>query len=121
MEKADVKKIKIIHKDFEIYAELTDANPKTINHLVEKLPIEGSAKLWKEEVYFEIPLEYELENPSDATKKGDIAYWPPGKAFCIFFGESQPYSEVSVIGGIKKGVEKFSSVKEGDAIRIEKL
>ncbi|MFQ6050738.1 MAG: cyclophilin-like fold protein [Candidatus Hydrothermarchaeota archaeon] len=117
----EVKRIKIIHKDFEVFAELTDENPKTVELLLEKLPLEGSAKLWKEEVYFEIPLEYVPENPSSTTKKGDIAYWPPGKAFCIFFGESQPYSEVNILGTIREGVEKLSSVREGDTIRIEKL
>ena len=30
--------------------------PRTIDYIVRKLPLEGRAALWKEEVYFEIPL-----------------------------------------------------------------
>ncbi|MDI9435448.1 MAG: cyclophilin-like family protein [Euryarchaeota archaeon] len=33
-------------------------------------------------------MDHDYENPSPYSDKGDISYWPPDKAFCIFFGDS---------------------------------
>jgi Uncharacterized conserved protein len=54
-------------------------------------------------------------------EKGTIAFWPMGSALCIFFGESQPYSPVNVLGKVTKNLEVFSKVKSGTVIKVEKL
>jgi len=94
--------------------------PRTIDTLVRKLPIEGRAALWKEEVYFETPIKMGEEKAKGTVEKGTIAFWPMGSAICIFYGESQPYSPVSILGEITKNLELFSSVKSGTKIRVEK-
>jgi len=94
--------------------------PRTIDTLVRKLPIEGRAALWKEEVYFETPIKRGEEKAKGTVEKGTIAFWPMGSAICIFYGESQPYSPVSILGEITKNLELFSSVKSGTKIRVEK-
>jgi len=94
--------------------------PRTVDTLVRKLPIEGRAALWKEEVYFETPIKMGEEKAKGTVKKGTIAFWPMGSAICIFFGESQPYSPVSILGEITKNLELFSTVKSGTKIRVEK-
>jgi len=95
-------------------------SPRTIDAIVKKLPIEGRAALWKEEVYFEIPVKMGEEKAKSTVKKGAIAFWPMGSALCIFYGESQPYSPVNVLGKITRNLELFSKVKSGTKIRVEK-
>jgi len=94
--------------------------PRTIDMIVRKLPIEGRAALWKEEVYFETPIKMGEEKAKSTVEKGTIAFWPMGSAICIFYGESQPYSPVSILGQITKNLELFSNVKSGTKIRVEK-
>ena len=94
--------------------------PRTIDALVRKLPVEGRAALWKEEVYFETPIKMGEEKAKGTVEKGTIAFWPMGSAICIFYGESQPYSPVSILGEITENLELFSRVKSGTKIRVEK-
>ena len=96
-------------------------NPVTARIIYDNLPIEGEANLWFEEVYFDTPIKLEYENPSSTTIKGDLSYWPPGSAFCIFYGESQPASEVNNIGTVYDNLELFNDVKNDDKIVIRKF
>jgi len=95
--------------------------PRTIDMIVRKLPIEGRAALWKEEVYFETPIKMGEEKAKGNVEKGTIAFWPMGSAICIFYGESQPYSPVNVLGKITKNLELFQQLKSGTKIRVELL
>lgn len=95
--------------------------PRTIDTIVRKLPVEGRAALWKEEIYFEIPLKLGEEKAKPTVETATIAFWPMGSALCIFYGKSQPYSPVSVLGKITKNLELFSQVKSGTRIRVEQL
>ncbi len=99
--------------------ELDDRNPETAKKVYDNLPLEGRALLWLEEIYFDIPLTLDYENPSAKAENGDISYWPPGFAFCIFFGNTQPYSEVNHIGKVIENLELFWEVVEGDRIIIK--
>lgn len=101
-------------------AELDDRNPKSAKAIYESLPLENKALFWLEEIYFDIPVTLEEENPSKMAEIGDISYWPPGYAFCIFFGDTQPYSEVNHIGQITENLELFFNVDEGDRIILKK-
>jgi hypothetical protein len=95
--------------------------PRTVDMVVRRLPIEGRAALWKEEVYFETPIKMGEEKAKGTVEKGTIAFWPMGSAICIFYGESQPYSPVNNLGKITKNLELFSQLKSGTKIRIELL
>jgi hypothetical protein len=123
-EEAEISRIKIkfiIEGLGEAEGELVRfLAPRTIDTLVRKLPIEGRAALWKEEVYFETTIKMGEEKAKGIVEKGTIAFWPMGSAICIFYGESQPYSPVSILGEITKNLELFSSVKSGTKIRVEK-
>jgi len=94
--------------------------PRTIDMILRKLPIEGRAALWKEEVYFETPIKMGEEKAKGTVEKGTIAFWPMGSAICVFYGESQPYSPVSILGKITRNLELFGRVKSGTKIRVEK-
>jgi hypothetical protein len=92
--------------------------PRTVDMLVKKLPIEGRAALWKEEVYFETPIKMGEEKAKSTVEKGTIAFWPMGSALCIFYGESQPYSPVNVLGKVTSNLELFRKVKSGTTIKV---
>ena len=95
--------------------------PRTVEAILKILPLEGRAALWKEEVYFEIPVKMGGEKPVKTVKKGTLAYWPMGNAICIFYGETQPYSQVNVVGHLDENLDLFGKVKSGTRVRIEKL
>jgi hypothetical protein len=95
--------------------------PRTIDTIVRKLPVEGRAALWKEEVYFEIPVKIGEEKAKPTVENGTIAFWPMGSALCVFFGESQPYSSVNILGKVTKNLKLFKQVKSGATIKVELL
>ena len=95
--------------------------PRTVDTIVRKLPVEGRAALWKEEVYFEIPIKMGEEKARATVETGAVAFWPMGGAICVFFGQSQPYSPVSVLGKVTRNLELFKQVKSGATIKVELL
>ena len=95
--------------------------PRTIDALVRKFPIEGRAAIWKEEVYFEIPVKMGEEKAKSTVETGTIAFWPMSGAICVFYGKSQPYSPVSILGKITGNLELFRQVKSGATIRVEAI
>lgn len=92
--------------------------PRSIDTIVRKLPVEGRAALYKEEVYFETSLKMGEEKAKPTVEQGTIAFWPMGSAICIFFGKSQPYSPVSILGKITSNLDLFKQVKSGTKIRV---
>jgi len=94
--------------------------PRTVEAIIRRLPIEGRAALWEEEVYFEIPVKMGEEKAKPTVEKGTVAFWPMGSALCIFYGESQPYSPVNIVGQVTKNLEVFRRVKSGAKIRVVK-
>jgi hypothetical protein len=121
-----MKKIIIKTEHHEMQAELNDT--KTAELIWEKLPLEGKANIWGNEIYFEVPIKTELENGRDIINKGEIGYWPLGNAVCFFFGptpvsqgeEIRAASPVSIIGNIIEKIELLKEVKSGEKIRLEK-
>lgn len=93
------------------------------------LPLKGKANRWGEEIYFDIPVTASLEpGASDIVSIGDLGYWPPGNAFCIFFGPTQisrgaeirAASAVNIFGKIEGKLNDLKKVKDGDTVSIEK-
>lgn len=104
--------------------ELNDTN--TAREIWKALPIESSASTWGDEIYFTVPVKLPDENPRSLVQKGDVAYWPPGKAVCVFFGptpvsgpgEIRPYSPVNVIGKASGDLSILKSVKDADSVKL---
>ncbi len=61
-------------------------NTKTAEAIWQALPFSSKVNTWGDEIYFSIPLKMELEAGQEIVEFGDLGYWPPGSAFCIFFG-----------------------------------
>ena len=93
-----------------IILELDDANsPKTVNDFIEKLPFTVDLNVWGDEIYTsESPITQPEENAKSPVQLNDVAYWPTGKAICLFYGstpignpgEITPASPVNVLGKI---------------------
>ncbi len=96
------------------------AAPRTADTLLKRLPVQGRAALWGEEVYFKVPVKAPAENPRSNVEVGSIGYWPMGDAICVFFGPTKPYSPVNLLGKIRSGLELFRNVKEGTLIEVRK-
>ncbi len=95
--------------------------PRTVEALMRAMPIEGRAALWKEEVYFETSVKVGTEKEKTQVERGTIAYWPLGSAVCVFYGSSQPYGPVNVIGRVTEGLDSFRKVRQGSKILLERL
>ncbi|MFH1327800.1 MAG: cyclophilin-like fold protein [Candidatus Bathyarchaeota archaeon] len=94
--------------------------PRTVDKIISSFPLEGKASLWKDEVYFITPIKMGSEKEKSNVESGTIAYWPMGGAICIFYGKSQPYSPVNVVGKVTENLELFKSVKSGSTITVKK-
>ena len=102
----------LIPKIKSIDLELDDSlSPKTCKELVKTLPFKVGLNIWGEEIYSDsTPINVDLENAKPLVELNDVAYWPTGKAICLFFGptpiggknEIKPYSPVNIIGKILK-------------------
>jgi len=119
---------KIVITAGEMTAEAVLNDTPTAKAVWQALPITGKANTWGDEIYFAIPVKKDLEpTAKDLVEKGDLGYWPPGRAFCIFFGptpastgtEIRPASAVNLIGRIKGDATLFKKVKEGARIKID--
>ena len=122
-----MRKILITINNLSVSAELNDS--VSANKIWGALPLSGSANVWGDEIYFEIPVS--LKEVSDAQQEVDIgtlAYWPPGSALCVFFGETpastsdkpKAYSPVNILGLVDGDSKIFKIVKAGDQIVIDK-
>ena len=95
-------------------------SPRTVDGLLRRLPLDGRAALWKEEVYFKVAFQAGPEKPRPKVETGTIAFWPIGSAICIFHGKTQPYNPVNVLGRVTSNLELFKNVKEGQRISVVK-
>jgi hypothetical protein len=119
------KKIKITAGSLVVDAELNDI--RTASADWDALPIQANGSTWEDEVYFRIPVEAELENGQEVVELGDLGYWPPGQAFCLFFDptptsqgvEVRPANEVTVIGKISGDSGVLKGVSSGSSVLIE--
>ena len=121
------KKIRILVSDLKVEAELNESN--TARMIWEALPIEAKANLWGEEIYFSIPVKTGQEKDArEVVSSGELGYWPPGHAFCIFFGptpasrgdEIRAASAVNITGKVLSDPKAFLKVKDGAKIILEK-
>ena len=120
-----MEKINITVENLSLTAELFDT--PTAHKILETLPLDGSVNVWGDEIYFTIPLNLGQEpDAREDVNVGDMAYWPAGPAFCIFFGPtpvstgSQPraYSPVNVFGHVLGDARQFKTIPNGASIRI---
>ena len=120
-----MNKVTITAGDVSLPAELNDS--PTAQAVWEALPIEGSANVWGDEIYFGIPVQAEQEPDARAVVEvGELGYWPPGSAFCIFFGPTpastderpRAASPVNILGRVSGDATSFRNVRGGTPVKI---
>ena len=121
------RRIRITAAPVVMDAELNQS--ETAQQIWEVLPIEARGSTWGDEIYFSIPVEAGVDNAQEVVELGELAYWPPGTAFCIFFGptpmsqgaEIRPASPVNVVGKLIGEPKVFKQVKSGTVVKIEQI
>ena len=105
-------KIKVLFPDIdrEISIELDDSrSPKTVQAILENLPIQVGITRWGDELYTEkTQIMAEEEKAKREVNFLDVAYWPEGNALCLFYGPTPiskdeqilAYSPVNIVGRI---------------------
>jgi hypothetical protein len=100
----------------------------TAREIASALPIRTAFNTWGDEIYFGIPVEAVLdETAREIVDLGDLGYWPPGHAFCIFFGptpmsqagEIRPASAVNIIGRVIGDARQFKQAMQAREIVLE--
>ena len=107
-------------------AELNET--PTAQKIAAALPLRTSFNTWGDEIYFAIPVDADLDDSAqDVVELGDLGYWPPGKAWCIFFGQTpasqpgkiMPASTVNVIGKVLGDATQFKTVMREREVIVE--
>ena len=123
-----MKKIILKFKDRELILILRDT--RTAELIYNALPFTSTVKKWGEEIYFETPVNVELENNARAVVEfGEIAFWNGGSAIAIGYGKT-PISKDNEIRLISpcniwadSNFEKsyIEQINENETVEIEKL
>jgi hypothetical protein len=121
------RKIRISAGHVSAEAALNDS--PTATKIWEALPLEARGNTWGDEIYFSIPVDAKEEKDArDIVAVGELGYWPPGTAFCIFFGrtpastDSRPRaaSNVNIVGTVTGDATVFKAVSSGTKVRLER-
>ncbi|CAB5082268.1 DUF369 domain-containing protein TM1367 [Olavius algarvensis associated proteobacterium Delta 3] len=123
-----MSEIRISAGNIAVSAVLMDT--PTANQIEAAMPLEGTANVWGDEIYFDVPIQMDLE--TDARQEvavGDLGYWPMGSAFCIFFGPTpvstganpKAYSPVNVFGRVSGDASVLKQVSQGTPVRVERV
>ncbi len=118
-------RIKITVGEISLTAKLSDN--KTARTIYNALPFESSYTVWGDEFYFAIPVHMYIEEGRDIMEIGELGFWPPGNAFCIFFGRTpvstderpKAASAVSPFGRIEEDARVLRQAT-ASSIKIEK-
>ncbi len=120
------RRIKIDAGGVEVVAVLNHS--ETAELVWDALPISASASTWGDEIYFRTDLSAHEQDARKVVEMGDIAFWPPGQALCLFFGptpmsvgdEIRPASPVNVIGQMDGDPTILKAVPSGAPVIVEK-
>lgn len=121
------RKINIRFDSIVVTATLNTSN--TSNLIWKNLPISSSTNTWGDEIYFTIPVSDKEIDSQEIVDLGDVGFWPPGNAFCLFFGQTplsskgniKPASPVNVIGKLEGDINILKSIPSGEKVVVEKL
>ena len=73
----------------KVQADAVLNDSPTATKIWDALPIEARGNTWGDEIYFSIPVDApSAKDARDLVAVGELGYWPPGTAFCIFYGRT---------------------------------
>ncbi len=119
-------RIKITAGAVTVAALLDDS--ATADLVWDALPLQAQASTWGDEIYFSTEVRADEDDAREVVDFGDVAYWPPGQALCLFFGptpmsrgdEIRPASPVNVLGKIEGDAAVLKSVGSGSTVTVER-
>ncbi|TWT55559.1 hypothetical protein KOR42_26860 [Thalassoglobus neptunius] len=118
--------IRIVIKNLTLRAELNDS--ETAQAIASALPIESKANWWGDEIYFSTSVA--CDPAADARAEfevGELGYWPPANAFCIFYGPTpisnggkpKMANRGNPIGWVSDDTEKLHKLNKAATVRVE--
>jgi hypothetical protein len=117
-------RIAIAIRNQRFAAQLNDS--PAAKQLLEALPLKLHMSRWGDEYYGDCGLQIDLDDSArEFVEIGEIAYWPPGKALCFFFGptpastDARPRAASAVqpvgrFGGSVDALKSFGSSIEAE-------
>ena len=120
-----MKQLTIQSENLKVLARLNES--PTAKAIWDILPVSGPASVWGDEIYFSIPVKHsEADDAVAEVEVGTLAYWPPGSAFCIFWGPTpvstsgkpKAYSPVNILGDIIGDATLFDAIKPGQIVTV---
>ncbi|MCC7370051.1 MAG: hypothetical protein IT306_16620 [Chloroflexi bacterium] len=122
-----MRKIRISVGNVVQTATLNDT--QTAELVWDALPFDISGSRWGDEIYFSIPVHTGTEKGQATVGAGDLAYWEPGNAFCLFWGptpmsrgnEIRPANPVTVFGKLDGNPKEFDSFRSGTRVKVERV
>ncbi|GGX05854.1 cyclophilin-like fold protein [Streptomyces noursei] len=121
-------KIRISWPTGHVTATLDDT--PTATALLAALPLQATAHIWGEEVYFDTGLAPALETDArQVVEPGTVAFWTEGNALALPYGptpisrgdEPRLASPCNVLGRIDGDPRALATVRSGDAIHVQKV
>ena len=118
-------KIRIAAGKVTLAVELNDS--PTAAALARALPFSATVNTWGKEIYFATPVTAKPSADARAEMAvGEVAYWPPGQALCVFFGrtpastgsEPRAASPVNPVGSIVGDVMVAVKIRDGDTVTV---
>ena len=82
--------------------------PNVTRAFTAHLPCESfsvHAKFAGDELIVMVPFFCEPENEIFNVQPGDIGYYPGRQTICIFYGDTEPFGEVSVFAKVTEGLD----------------
>ncbi len=118
--------MKIVCKTEELCFQVELNSSLAAQEILSRLPIESIVSRWGDEIYFETNISAPADGQAMDVKIGDVAYWPEGKCFCVFFGRTEasttdkpmPASPVVIIGYTMANPSELREIKAGSAIQV---
>lgn len=116
-----------IHAGKARFEVVLDDTP-TAQALLEALPFESVAQTWGEELYFETPVNANLEPEARQTvEAGTVCFWVEGSALALPWGrtpistDARPklVSPCNVLGKILGDAQQLAQVKSGEPVIVE--
>lgn len=117
--------IRISWPSGQVTAELRDT--PTARKLGEALPYLARAQRWGDEVYFEVPVQADLEpDARQVVDPGTVCFWVEGSSLAIPFGptpishgnECRLVARVNVLGRIEGDPKQLEAVRDGVRLKV---
>jgi hypothetical protein len=118
--------IRIKIGDVSLEAELNET--LTAQRVAQALPLDAAIDRWGDEIYFRVPVKGDMsEAERSEAEVGELAFWPPGNTFCIFWGptpasedqEPRAASNIIPLGRIRSDLAPLKNTREGQEIILE--